>query len=94
MANIYGIPVPSVEQIVIGAELVFVLLPFRVLAHKLENDMRLERKWLLKHHIKNGHEDRFKRCVEGYCFSLRNLKQDQLAQQDSIPELDSNLLHS
>lgn len=89
MNQLLGVPVPSPDQIIVGAELVFILLPVRILSRTLDNDVRKFRNYVINHHVKSGHADRLKQCEDGYCPSLRSSEPQLEAAQ---PEIELDLL--
>jgi hypothetical protein len=86
MSQLLGIPVPSLEQIIVGTELVFILYIPRRVVNKLDNEFRKERNRIIHNHVKTGHLGRLKHCADSACASLRK---PGFAQQavDSQPEL-------
>ena len=71
MSHLAGIPVPSIEQIIVGAQLIIILYPVRVFMHWIDNEARRERNHIIRAHVKSGHLSRLKHCFEGDCPSLR-----------------------
>ena len=72
MSDILGIPIPTLEQVIVGTELVFILyIPKRVVS-KLDGAFRTERNKIIHRHVKTGHDSRLKQCTDFACASLRN----------------------
>lgn len=86
MSQLLGIPVPSMDQIIVGTELIFILYIPRKVVSRLDNELRKERNRIIHKHVKTGHLGRLKHCADRDCFSLRK---PGFAQQlvDSQPEL-------
>lgn len=80
MHEINGVPVPSVKEIIVAAELLVILWPLRVIMRRLEGDFRPERNRIIHRHVKAGHGGRLKDCFDLHCASLRNLPQAQPGQ--------------
>lgn len=79
MTHIFGVPVPSLEQIIVGTELVFILyIPKRVVT-KLDDEFRLQRNRIIDRHVKTEHNTRLKHCADLACASLRT-KEGSLSQ--------------
>lgn len=92
MSRLLGIPVPDWEQIIIGAELVVILYPIRLLAQAIDKGIRKERNRVIHIHVKTGHKSRLKHCIEDGCASLRNLVPLQ-AELALPPELEPPAHH-
>lgn len=45
----------------------------KICLKKVEDEARRERNRIIRHHVKTGHNRRFKHCLDGECSSLRNL---------------------
>lgn len=71
MALLIGIPVPSIEQIIIGTELVFILYIPKKIVSKLDGEFRIERNRIIRNHVKASHAERLRRCGHEACVSLR-----------------------
>jgi hypothetical protein len=78
MAHIHGIPIPSLEQIIVAIELLFILLPFKMLQMWLISEARRNRNHIIHLHVKSGHKSRFRRCIEGECATIGAQVQPQL----------------
>lgn len=94
MHFLFGIPVPTGEQIIVGIELAFLLYPAKrladafwrrvtILLQLVTKRARRERNRIIRLHVKSGHKSRFKHCVEGEC-SIRML---QAPTHSLVPEL-------
>lgn len=91
MTELHGIPVPSTDQIIIGAELVFILYPVKRFAGSLDQQLRRERNRIIKNHVKTGHEGRLKHCADTACASLRSSgrpRPELLGVQPEVLDLD------
>lgn len=88
MSQLLGIPVPSIEQIIVGTELVFILYVPKKLVSRLDGEFRKERDRIIKLHVKTGHEARFKHCLEGECTNL----QKSVSGRPVGPELQAEVL--
>jgi hypothetical protein len=49
----------------------------KIALKKVEDEVRVERNRIIKHHVKTGHVSRFKHCLDGECSSLQNLVQPE-----------------
>lgn len=83
---------PTIEQIVVGSELIIILYPVRIIVRRMADEARKERNRIIRHHVKTGHKSRFKTCIEGECVSLQTpMNQPLRVQLEALPELDSEL---
>lgn len=80
MSHLFGIPIPSAEQVIVGSELVFILLPVRILANKVNDELRRERNQIISRHVLGGHSTLLWRCLEGSC--------PKLSKSQGSPRLD------
>lgn len=94
--ELFGIPVPSFDQLIVGTELVFLLWPARriqqAMDRRLSSAYRRERDRKVTRHVKAGHEGRLKHCLDVDCFSLRS-RQPEQARLDPQPEVLELELH-
>jgi hypothetical protein len=88
MSQILGIPVPSLEQIIVGTELVFILYIPKRMVSQLDREFRKERNRIIHRHVKSGHSDRLKQCADQDCSSLRRQGPQQLGYQPEMVDLE------
>lgn len=83
MHQIFGIPVPSGEQIIVGLELVIILYVPKKLLGQLDSAIRQERNRIIHKHVKTGHRGRLKQCLDAECLSLRTMPPASLPMAES-----------
>jgi hypothetical protein len=86
MPALWGVPVPSSDQIIVGAELLIILYPIRSMMRSLDNQARKERNRIIAAHVKSGHNSRFWKCLEGSCPSLQNSQPARTS--ELVPEIE------
>lgn len=91
MSHLLGIPVPSLEQIIVGTELVFILYVPKKIVSRLDNNFRYERNRIIKAHVKNGHLARFLHCLDGDCATLQKSSKQRPVQPELPTVVDIEL---
>lgn len=66
-------PLPSLHDVAISAELLFLLWPLRFVQRLVESDITKRRRDIIHHHIKAGHKNPLKRCHDDGCTLLTDV---------------------